>query len=661
MSPCSNTKRYAMRTAHRSMALLAVMLTPAFLQVDCESGNATLSSLELEVFGQNEIVGFSGSVRSYDVSTSAVTATLRATTVAPGARVTYTLIANTTMGGFVGIGGGAADVPIPVGSSSLLVSVTDGGTNAIYTVNVTAVPSSCGDGVATPPEQCDDGNNDDGDSCSSGCVLQLNPDPVVKTVPLACSQNVTLGVSEVDYELTVDPMGPVVASQPVAVDVSANAILDQTAGLTEIGVIGLHASVAVRSGGTAAEVLLSRSQPFANGRCMVSDAPCSIDADCGGGEVCVDYIPVPTIDGTGDACAACTAIGKSFDCFTYGFCSEGPVAVPVGAAQTTVTPDGSGAVLFGWNEDLLPPVPVPPQPLGPNGASYFATGLIVRLECYMGTANAGGTAGESLPDAELLALPTTEISSIPVCGNQVVELGEECDDGNTADGDGCAGDCTIETISLPISVVCSSNSTSTVFDMDYTLEVDPQGPVVGGGTFDASFTGVAEIPEILFDRVYFFSGSGPTEATIDDLSASVSVRSGATGSDVLLTLDQAPLVTIPTSSDCAPGGVCDSLGKLGTQCASFGRCVTGGVQVPLTQGVGTFTADANGNVLLGWSEGALPPFPVSFGDPVGPIGGRIDGDGVLVGYECSMGEANPGGTAGVLLDDADLVSLSIPN
>lgn len=30
----------------------------------------------------------------------------------------------------------------------------------------------------------------------------------------------------------------------------------------------------------------------------------------------------------------------------------------------------------------------------------------------------------------------------PVCGNNIVEAGEECDDGNTTDGDSCEGDCT---------------------------------------------------------------------------------------------------------------------------------------------------------------------------------------------------------------------------
>jgi len=34
----------------------------------------------------------------------------------------------------------------------------------------------------------------------------------------------------------------------------------------------------------------------------------------------------------------------------------------------------------------------------------------------------------------------------PACGNGSVELGEQCDDGNTSDGDGCLSTCRIEPI-----------------------------------------------------------------------------------------------------------------------------------------------------------------------------------------------------------------------
>ena len=48
----------------------------------------------------------------------------------------------------------------------------------------------------------------------------------------------------------------------------------------------------------------------------------------------------------------------------------------------------------------------------------------------------GGTSGEFTLDVEV---------SAAVCGNGVAELPEQCDDGNTQNGDGCSGECTLET------------------------------------------------------------------------------------------------------------------------------------------------------------------------------------------------------------------------
>jgi cysteine-rich repeat protein len=37
------------------------------------------------------------------------------------------------------------------------------------------------------------------------------------------------------------------------------------------------------------------------------------------------------------------------------------------------------------------------------------------------------------------------IEPAPVCGNGVIEGGEQCDDGNTANADGCSDVCQVET------------------------------------------------------------------------------------------------------------------------------------------------------------------------------------------------------------------------
>lgn len=60
--------------------------------------------------------------------------------------------------------------------------------------------------------------------------------------------------------------------------------------------------------------------------------------------------------------------------------------------------------------------------------------------CVPGTDGANATCSHSLTCANC-----DEANQVcPVCGNSVIEAGEECDDGNTAGGDGCSSTCTIE-------------------------------------------------------------------------------------------------------------------------------------------------------------------------------------------------------------------------
>ncbi len=43
-----------------------------------------------------------------------------------------------------------------------------------------------------------------------------------------------------------------------------------------------------------------------------------------------------------------------------------------------------------------------------------------------------------------------QVVRVAVCGNGSVESGEECDDGNTSDGDGCSADCLVEGSGVPV-------------------------------------------------------------------------------------------------------------------------------------------------------------------------------------------------------------------
>lgn len=131
-------------TQMRSFALaFAVVLSPAFLQVSCQ-GDTSLTTLEVEVDGHDQIVLFNQGDRSYAFTTRSDTATLTAAANNPGALVTYQWVVggSTVAGGALGAGGGTAVVTVPDGPSSLRVNVTAvEGNIGRYTVDIVKLDS----------------------------------------------------------------------------------------------------------------------------------------------------------------------------------------------------------------------------------------------------------------------------------------------------------------------------------------------------------------------------------------------------------------------------------------------------------------------------------------------------------------------------------------
>jgi len=132
------------------------------------------------------------------------------------------------------------------------------------------------------------------------------------------------------------------------------------------------------------------------------------------------------------------------------------------------------------------------------------------------------------------------------------------------------------------------------------------------------------------------------------------------GPDGPVCQDPIILVAIPTSDDCAPGGVCDGLGKIGpgSQCDLNGFCVTGGLTVALKAVEQTYTAESTGDVLFGWAdEGLIGPtldpvtniYDLPQADVSAPLeqGISVVAGALIVKVACVMAvdSAGPGGVA----------------
>lgn len=288
-----------------------------------------------------------------------------------------------------------------------------------------------------------------------------------------------------------------------------------------------------------------------------------------------------------------------------------------------------------------------------------------------------------------------------ICTHAALDDFASCDLGNETGAcvDGTCG----RAYTKAIPVACDDNLGPEPNRLNLELSVATATPV-GGLTpqdFTAAFDGVFVFPAWILRALHNASLGGITQVTVPDLAATVQVRSGASGPDVSLGTDasaitpgpvrfcnlpptqvctadaeciggicEAPLLRIdlPTSSDCAPGGVCDLVGEGDSNpssgCSRHGFCITGDLEVPLASARGTYTPGASGAVLFGWADQNVPGLTVcpaatpecsqpfepdgaydlpdaTFADPASPFGARLTGEGFGVPFQCAMAE--PGG------------------
>jgi streptogramin lyase len=155
MPVCTYTRSSADVSVRYSPYLLAVALAPILLQsstpLSCEAGDTTLSELEIIVEGENRIVGFDPSRRSYNVSLPSGTAEawIRAVPTDPDAQLWVDVVIEGERFRYLSGGLGGADLVVPSQPGSSLLEVwvgRPGGATDYYELRIEIVIDIC-DGV----------------------------------------------------------------------------------------------------------------------------------------------------------------------------------------------------------------------------------------------------------------------------------------------------------------------------------------------------------------------------------------------------------------------------------------------------------------------------------------------------------------------------------
>ena len=250
-----------------------------------------------------------------------------------------------------------------------------------------------------------------------------------------------------------------------------------------------------------------------------------------------------------------------------------------------------------------------------------------------------------------------------VCDYTKTEVdGTLCDDLEPDSAGACvSGTCQpiLDPIVEQVSNVCVNSLLGDQLSyLPYTLSVAPLGPVVNGSPVDVTFTGIALVPASTLNTG-INAVPGLTSVQIDQISATVAVRSGATGTPPVLTT----AATLPIVRDI-------TINTNEAECqAEYGTpqpCVTEPISLPLNSDTATLTptGGAGGEILVGWDETTDPTtFPITpplqAGAPLGPTGIRVlIADLILVAFECTMGECAESGSGGV--GDFDCGDGSVP-
>jgi len=305
----------------------------------------------------------------------------------------------------------------------------------------------CGDGVMGGSEECDDGNMSDDDACLTTCHL-------------ACGDGVVNAVETCDTSIAAGDTG----ACPTSCDDGDNCTTDSLSG---------DACTATCDHG-AITGFVPGDMCCPAGASSLDDSDCAVACGNGlleAGEACDTTIAAgdagacPTVAGCDDmdhcttdsVSAAGTCDAACANTVVTAFVN-GDMCCPAGGTLATDSDCagscGDGVVSGSERCDTA-------IASGSTGACPTAASCNDGDFCTVDSLRQPGTCNARCTNTTITtptdgdmccpsgANQTTDADCAPICGNNVTEMGETCDDGNRTPGDGCDASCQIEGSTRP--------------------------------------------------------------------------------------------------------------------------------------------------------------------------------------------------------------------
>ncbi len=356
----------------------------------------------------------------------------------------------------------------------------------LFCVKMNCVAPTCGDGVVEPPEECDDGNTTNGDGCDDNCTFScVSTDPTRD----CASASACVGNGACD-----DTTHTCTAGTPVADGAAC--------GSGEICVGGSCTAATCGDGfvtppeqcdfGAGNNVAGSGCEPSCTFSCTVTPDTCDDGNPCNGVETCDDVTgPNATV---GQRCAAGTPLPDGTACGGGKVCKSGVCSAPSAVCGNGVVEAGEQCDLGAQNGTGVGCSSTCQFDCQSSAGCASSNACVADGTCVTGTVS-GQTIQKCQPGADAArcaactgglcngagsCLPSTcgdgcvdpstgeqcdppngttcgaDCKLLPVCGNGVLEAGEQCDDGNTFDLDGCDSRCHYEVVARMSSLAIAA-------------------------------------------------------------------------------------------------------------------------------------------------------------------------------------------------------------